>query len=42
MISRAIWNESALVNFSKTTNCKLLVFEKFTRADLSQIALEIM
>ena len=37
-ISSAIWDKSARVNFSKTN--KILVFEKFTSADLSQIARE--
>ena len=31
-----------LLVFLKTTNCSLLVFKKFTRAYLFQIALEIM
>ena len=37
MISSAIWDKSARVNFSKT---KFVVFEKFTSEDLSQIARE--
>ena len=36
MISSAIWDKSARVNFSK----EFVVFEKFTSADLSQIARE--
>ena len=48
MISSAILDKSALVNFSKTDKiaqahraCAILsVFEKFTSADLSQIARE--
>ena len=50
MISSAIWDKSARVNFSKTYKIaratvgrvQFVVFEKFTSADLSQIALEIM
>ena len=38
MISSAIWDKSARVNFSKAN--KFVVFEKFTSADLSQIARE--
>ena len=38
MISSAIWDQSARINFSKTN--KFVVFEKFTSADLSQIARE--
>ena len=48
MISSAIWDTLARVNFSKTNQIALalraraiwLVFEKFTSADLSQIARE--
>ena len=47
MISSAIWDKSALVNFSKTNKLheavgrvQFVVFEKFTSADLSQIARE--
>ncbi len=36
MISSAIWDESVRVNFSKANQ----VFEKFTSANLSQIARE--
>ena len=36
MISSAIWDKSARVNFSKAN--QFVVFEKFTSADLSQIA----
>ena len=39
--SRGIWNKQTLINFSKARKC-LLVFEKFTRTYLLQIALEIM
>ena len=43
MISTAIWDK-AQVNFSKTNNqyglVQFVVFEKFTSADLSQIARE--
>ena len=39
MISSAIWDKLARVNFSKT-NLQFVVFEKFTSADLSQIARE--
>ena len=38
MISSAIWDKSARVNFSKAN--QIVVFEKFTSADLSQIARE--
>ena len=38
MISSAIWDKSARVNFSKAN--QFVVFEKFTSADLSQIARE--
>ena len=38
MISSAIWDKLARVNFSKTN--QIVVFEKFTSADLSQIARE--
>ena len=39
MISSAIWDESAQVNFSKVNQIAInfVVFEKFTSADLSQI-----
>ena len=41
MISSAIWDKSARVNFSKTNGrVQFVVFEKFTSADLSQIARE--
>ena len=48
MISSAIWDKSARVNFSKTNQIArarrasaiCIVFEKFTSADLSQIARE--
>ena len=42
MISSAIWDKSARVNFSKTYQIvvQFVVFEKFTSADLSQIARE--
>ena len=39
MISSAIWNKQALVNFFKDHKQSL---KKFTRAYLFQIALEIM
>ena len=43
MISSAIWDKSAQVNFSKTNGrVQFVVFEKFASADLSQIAREIM
>ena len=49
MISLAIWCHYVVVNFLKTTTCTLpmgscnfVIFEKFTRAYLHQIALEIM
>ena len=38
MISSAIWDKSARVNFSKAN--QFVVFEKCTSADLSQIARE--
>ena len=45
MISSAIWDKSARVNFSKANQrhepvgrVQFVVFEKFTSADLSQIA----
>ena len=38
MISSAIWDKSARVNFSKSN--QFVVFEKFTSAALSQIARE--
>ena len=38
MISSAIWDKSARANFSKAK--QFVVFEKFTSADLSQIARE--
>ena len=38
MISSAIWNTEARINFSKTN--KIGVFEKFTSAYLFQIAQE--
>ena len=40
MISSAIWDKLARVNFSKTNQIQFVVFEKFTSADLSQIARE--
>ena len=43
MISSAIWDKSAQVNFSKTNKIarvQFVVFENFTSADLSQIARE--
>ena len=47
MISSAIWNKSAGVNFSKTNKIararkrvQFVVYEKVTSADLSQIARE--
>ena len=46
MISGAIWDKSARVKFSKTKlheplgRVQFVVFEKFTSADLSQIARE--
>ena len=42
MISSAIWDESAQGNFSKVNQIAInfVVFEKFTSADLSQIARE--
>ena len=47
MISSAIWDKSARVNFSRLTKLhepvgrvQFVVFEKFTSADLSQIARE--
>ena len=45
MISSAIWDKSARVNFSKANQIALtlrarVVFEKFTRVDSSQIARE--
>ena len=42
MISSAIWDKSARVNFSKANvgRVQFVVFEKFTSADLSQIARE--
>ena len=48
MVSREIWEKHALMSFSKThkfalvlrTRAILYVFEKLTRACLSQIALE--
>ena len=40
MISSAIWVKSARVNFSKANRVQFVVFEKFTSADLSQIARE--
>ena len=47
MISSAIWDKLARVNFSKTGKLhepvgrvQFVVFEKFTSADLSQIARE--
>ena len=47
MISSAFWDKSARVNFSRLTKLhepvrlmKFVVFEKFTRAVLSQIAPE--
>ena len=49
IFSCAIWNEQALVTFQRPqialalrTCAILLVFEKFTRAYLFQIALEIV
>ena len=38
MILSAIWDKSAQVNFSKAN--QIVVFEKFTSADLSQISRE--
>ena len=47
MISSAIWDKSARVNFQRLTKLhepigrvQFVVFEKFTSADLSQIARE--
>ena len=43
MISSAIWDKLARVNVSKTNQiarARFVVFEKFTSADLSQIARE--
>ena len=42
MISSAIWDEAAQGNFSKVNQIAInfVVFEKFTCADLSQIARE--
>ena len=37
MISSAIWDKPARVNFSKANQINFVVFEKFTSADLSKL-----